>query len=249
MSNLRTVTVYGTRGKVTKIDTDVQSWGELKTLLAKEGVPFDNIKYTENVNKATLEHTDAVLPTVDFVLFGRAVKTKSGLNVEGLSYKDMKALVAEHGEDCKQFLNEFVETKDNWTRLSSSELRAGLEAFQPVGAEVVEEAIEEVTEVADTVEETVNEAPATPLEKAKEVKQLLSEICEEVDDIDVCDRIDDLKDDTDGLIADLEEIYDADAIAQREEEARLAKEREEAEAAEKAELESQRDAFMEGFDN
>jgi len=77
----REITVYSTRGQQKQIfNTDVNRWGELKSLITQDGSSLDGLVATENVNRTNLEHTDATLPSGDFIVFLRPAKTKSGAN-------------------------------------------------------------------------------------------------------------------------------------------------------------------------
>lgn len=125
---MRTIKVYSTRGGSQTIKTDVKTWGELRPLV-EEHYDLSNLQATENINKATLQHADAVLPAEDFKLWLRPIQTKSGLYVENLSFKDMRKLV--DSDEIKKFLNNYIEGK-NWTQLSVKELRNGLTEYNPL---------------------------------------------------------------------------------------------------------------------
>lgn len=238
----RIVTVFTSKGKKQKIETEATTWGELKPQV-QEHYDLSNLQPTENVNKTTLTHQDAVLPTGNFVLFLRPVKTKSGIDgVEGLGFRDLRKLVT--SDEIKEHLNNQVDGK-NWTQLGTDDLRAGLSSFNASDAPVVEETVEEVVEeVAETQEESCDTPTVkTPLEKAQQVKTLLSEICDEVDDEDACDRVEIISEDVDGLISDLEDIYSPEAAQKRAEEEAAA----EADAEETQELYDEFDELSKGF--
>jgi hypothetical protein len=228
--NTRIVTLFSTKGGKQKVETDATTWGELKPLV-EEHYDLSNLQPTENVNKTTLTHQDAVLPEGEFVLFLRPVKTKSGIDgVENLGFRDLRALVTT--DDIKSHLNNQVSGK-NWTQLGTDDLRAGLASY-----ELPQSNAPQVEEIETVSEEVSADTPTqrTPLDKAKQVKQLLLEICNEVDDDDVYDRVEMLEDDVDGLIFDLEDIYSPEAAAAKR-----------AEEEENAKLEEEFDEFMDGF--
>ena len=174
---------------------------------------MSSLKATENVGKTTLEHIDAALPAGDFRLFLRPSKTKSGgFDVEGKGFKDLRALVTT--DDIKNHLNTIVPGK-NWTQLSTDDLRKGLASY---GGETKSESAPEVEEVTKNevtaVAETGEEVKLNPLGKAKLAKQLIEEICEEVEDEDedgeICERAEMVTDELDTLIELLSDVYDED---------------------------------------
>lgn len=140
MSNSRTITVVATKnGKITDfvegqgvvevlsrgrdsktitLDEPLVKWSQLEELLMIEGFDLENLKPTENVNKTTLEHPDAALPTGDFRLFLRPSKTKSGSVYENMSFRELRSRI--NSDELKEFLN--VQSGKNWTQLSSKEL-------------------------------------------------------------------------------------------------------------------------------
>lgn len=98
MGTMRTVSIYSSRGeKASKIETDATTWGVLRGLIKEKGYEVDKLHASENVNKTTLEHVDAVLPEGSFTIFMRPKQTKSGAGKrsKGLDTKGLKALVKE----------------------------------------------------------------------------------------------------------------------------------------------------------
>lgn len=194
MSNTRTITVVSTKnGRITKfvqnlenfevtvqtsgksdktINTSevIKTWGGLRDVLSSEGYDLSNLKPTENINKTTLEHIDAVLPDGDFRVFLRPSKTKSGNPYANMGFKDLRAKINELGEEAKAHLSNLVPGK-NWTQLTTDELRQGLSSFN------APQATNNVVEENATVEETSNTStsqPVTNLEKLQETKSLLN---------------------------------------------------------------------------
>jgi len=230
----RTVTVFTSKGKKQKIETVATTWGELKPEVEAH-YDLSNLQPTENVNKTTLTHQDAVLPEGNFVLFLRPVKTKSGLDgTDGLGFRDLRKMVTT--DAIKAHLNSQVSGK-NWTQLSTEDLRAGLASYGCANdVEVMEEVVETVSEDIPLFK--------SPLQKANDIKNLLSEICDEVSDDDICERASDISEDVDGLISDLEVVYSPEA-AQRKAEEEQAKM---ADAEETQTLFDEFDALSEGFE-
>jgi len=263
MSNVRTITVVATKnGRITKftenleaqtitivsagnadkvINTQepVSTWGVLRDLLSREGYDLENLKPTENINKTTLEHVDAVLPVGDFRLFLRPSKTKSGNDYSSMGFKDLRNAINQLGEDAKKHLSSLVDGK-NWTQLTTEELRKGLSSFtsnNSTAAQVTEVPKEEVTQVT---EDTVS--PTTNKEKAEQVKSLLNCILDNTYCDDLIDRVESAIEEIDGVISEIEDCDD-------EEESNDEPESEEAKAKRLEEEEIAREAreLEEGF--
>lgn len=133
------VTVFSTKGKKRfVVETEANTWGELKQVLTSEGVEVDNMKAIVGENQTTLESSAAVLPkglttagevTKDFTLFLTPVKVKSGsINVidpETMSYKECKDFIK------KEFANsdEAKEHFGNYTIMSTSQMRSLIESW------------------------------------------------------------------------------------------------------------------------
>lgn len=208
MSNQRVVTVFSSKGVKQKIETDVQTWGELRPLV-EEHFDLENLQATENINKTTLEHADAILPTANFVLFLRAIKTKSGADYASMSFTDLRACLSD--ED-KQALKE--KTGKNWTRVKRTVIEELLAAKNNTTSEIVEAETEiveaETEEVVEEIEETpelegsvlnpanrgeeaiIEEEPKSFLERVKEIKSLVKSIKKEhsAEEIkDTCDVV------------------------------------------------------------
>ena len=170
----RTVTLYSTKGGKQKVETDAKTWGELKPLVEKY-YDLKKLQPTENVNKTTLTHQEAVLPEGDFILFLRPIRTKSGMDgVEGLSFQELRKLVT--NDDIKSHLNQY--SGKNWTRLSTEELRAGLAAYH---SEAIEE--DEMPLKQDSIPEEEKVKELTLLERIEIVHGHLEKLEEEVTEI------------------------------------------------------------------
>lgn len=100
----KTVTVYSTKGQNTqKVETEANTWGELKKDLTKAGVEYSGMKAIIGETKTVLELENAVLPkgltiggvvTDNFCLFLSAAKQKAGLiNSESASYGELKSFI------------------------------------------------------------------------------------------------------------------------------------------------------------
>lgn len=124
----RKVTVYATRGgNKAIIETDAETWGELKSLVEQEGFDLQSLEAGENINKTTLKHEDAKLPGQDFILFLRPKETKAGLTTYA-EYKEK----AKNDSEFKQFLQN--KTGKNWTRCSLADYEEAWAAYTPENA-------------------------------------------------------------------------------------------------------------------
>lgn len=164
----RVITMFSTKGGKNKVETEATTWGELKPLV-EEKYDLSNLQATENKNKTTLTHPDAVLPEGDFVLFLRPIKTKSGADMNDLGFRELRALV--NNDSVKEYLNGVVPGK-NWTQLTTDELRAGLNSYFVTAPEEVQE---EVHEEAKKDENTLSFEEEL-FQKLSEVSDTLSHV-------------------------------------------------------------------------
>lgn len=121
---MRKIVIYSTKGGTGVIETEAKTWGEIESQVREIVGSLDNLIATENKNKTTLEHRDAILPEEDFKIFLRPSKTKSGISTINMSFKDLRKFVESQGQPCKAFLN--LVAKDfgkNWTQLTTKELQ------------------------------------------------------------------------------------------------------------------------------
>jgi hypothetical protein len=138
MSNVRTITVFATRGQnVNKFESSASTWGEFKGVLSNAGYELDSLKATESVNKSTLDLDGAALPDGDFKIFLRPEKTKAGSLVENItgslvedmSYDEVrgniKDIIEAHPED-----GAFFNVGRNYTTKSAATLRTLLQEWE-----------------------------------------------------------------------------------------------------------------------
>lgn len=200
----RVITIYSTKGaKKAKIETDVTTWGELQTLVKKEGYDLDKLHATENINKSDLVNNAAVLPTGEFTIFLRPKQTKSGAErADGLAYKDIKAMIKSdieaHEEAGKAHYNE----GKNYTTKSTDELRSLANSYvAPAGKAVAEKApkakaAKKVEEVgAESIEEVAPVKVLTNADHIEAIKYHLGCIVENASSEDVKDRANEIADD------------------------------------------------------
>ena len=197
-----TITSAGNADRTVNNSDPITTWGGLRSLLSNEGYDLENLKPTENINKTTLEHIDAVLPTGDFRLFLRPSKTKSGgFDVTGKGFKELRALVTT--DEIKIYLSG-LETGKNWTQLSTESLRKGLTS---VSTAYSANTVTEIPTVTETVAETLVEVASvkTNKQKAEEAKALLQSIYDTTTCDEVEERVDSILDEVDGLIIELDD--------------------------------------------
>ena len=232
-----TITSAGNADRTVNNTDPINTWGVLRSLLSNEGYDLENLKPTENINKTTLEHIDAVLPVGDFRLFLRPSKTKSGgFDVAGKGFKELRALVTT--DEVKSYLSGLVEGK-NWTQLSTETLREGLANFN--GASSAPTVTEIPNESVDEVVSTQTVASKTNKQKAEEAKQLLQSIYDTTTCDEVEERVEGIIDEVDGLISELDDCEDeVEDNSPESEEKRLAR-------VEKEEIERELRDLEQGF--
>lgn len=207
MSTVRVITVFSTKGKQkAKIETDAKLWADLRPLVEAEGYDIENLHATENVNRTNLANEESVLPEGAFTIFLRPKKTKSGgcdcgcneEDIKKMDHKQLKALVTDR--NIKDFLATIKKGK-NWTQLKTEQLRKGLIKFYCKGESSSEATIEEVSEVPEKVEEG-----SSAVSMANDVKVLLAEMCNDIEDKDICKRIMNISENVDFIIADIKSL-------------------------------------------
>lgn len=179
MSTTRKITIFTTKRTPVEIESSATVWGDLKEEVLNEGFDLTNLRPSESVNKTTLISNDAVLPEGEFVLFLQPIKTKAGLDLYSLSFRELRSMLT---EDMKVFLSTFVDGK-NWTQLSTSDLCRGIEAYNSqqesqTGNDTQSESVAVVEELTD-------------LQKVKNAKQLLEEVKETTFEVSVEEDLED----------------------------------------------------------
>lgn len=181
MSTTRKITIVSTKNnQVKNYESDVATWGELNSLINND-FDLSNLKATENISKTTLEHVDAVLPTGDFRVFLRPVKTKSGQDFSEMKFGELRATFKDD-DAVKKFLTGKGNGR-NWTQLKTDELRTFLTEYHSTAVSNVVESVKEVTEEVAEIEEVPCEGiELNTTEKFQTAIQLLKEVIEAVDD-------------------------------------------------------------------
>jgi len=138
------VTIFSTKGLDKKvIETSATTWGQLKEEVS-EFYDMDNLQATENVNRTDLVHDTAVLPTSDFRLFLRPIKTKSG-SVK-YTYQEARAIISDNKE-LQEEIKKYYGM--NYTNLNTHILNEAITRYG--NAEVVQE--DSIVQIRKTVAE------------------------------------------------------------------------------------------------
>ena len=124
----REIRIFSTKVKK-KFDTDVETWGQLKTILRENDISYSGMTAALSGSKLSLEHNDAILPTENFVLYLMPIKVKSGINIDTFSYMDLRmsiqGIIESTGDTAKNFFN----ASKNYTRKTTEELRTLLKEW------------------------------------------------------------------------------------------------------------------------
>ena len=199
----RIITIYSTKGaKKAKIETEANTWAELKPLIAKEGYDLNSLHATENVNKTDLVNEAAVLPATEFTVFLRPKQTKSGAGrADGLAYKDIRDMIKGDIESYPDAGKEHYNQGKNYTTKSTDELRDLANTFiAPAGdAKAEEKKPAEVKKVAEElssekIEETIV-VELTNADHIENIKHGLACIIENASSEDVKERAKELLED------------------------------------------------------
>lgn len=113
---MRKIKIYSTTGGLFQVETDVTTWGELKTVLANKGIDYAGRKAVESKNNTTLEKDEAILFEGEFMIMLTPEKTKSGAE-----YKEIRTEIANlisASNEAKEFFN----AGKNYTNKSKDEL-------------------------------------------------------------------------------------------------------------------------------
>jgi len=166
MSDQRVITIYSTKGGMKEITTIATTWGELKPEIKKAGYDLANLAATCGTTRNSLDRDDAILQTGDYTIFLRPVKTKSGALTADSKRADVNAVVKEMNEKYGQPFKDHLNSKGNWTRITTPEVVELINSFKPSGKNVGNV----VKDVADSKKSSDKPAVAkTEKVKAKEV--------------------------------------------------------------------------------
>jgi hypothetical protein len=150
---MRTVRIITTKGASNfTITTEAQTWNELQKDLDANNVQYQGMKAIVGETNTTLDLKDAVLPkgltiggkvTNDFTLFLAATKMKAGVDVDAMSYRDLKEFVKNNGGAA-----EF----GNYTHFTTDELRDAVEEYLDTQSfDVVQNEVEEISSTEEAL--------------------------------------------------------------------------------------------------
>ena len=163
------VTVFSTKGSQKAVyETESTTWGQLKSELSGD-YNFDNLQATENITRRDLTVDSAELPTSDFTLFLRPIKTKSG----AYSYAEAKSIIKNDTA-----LQEAIKKHygKNYTNLSTNILNEAITLF---GKGMSSPAKPETAKVTEVKSEKKVEKKSAPVIQDEESIEDITEMVEE----------------------------------------------------------------------
>ncbi len=133
-----------------RLNSSATTWAELQAELKNESIKFDNMKAAVGKSKVSLEYPGAQLPAEGFTLYLMPTKTKSGLDVENMSYSAIRAAIRQLVTTSENAHNHFNNEK-NYTNKKADELRSLLASWLNSVDSLEEKVLaEEVIEKKDT---------------------------------------------------------------------------------------------------
>lgn len=128
----RKIKVYSTKSPLQEINIPNKeiSWGEMKAILDSHNILHTGMNAMENSNNSQLAKDFSKVPLNATMIVLTPIKTKSGLDVDALSYKELRStiqqLIADEGEVAAEHFN-----KDkNYTNKSTAVMRELLKTWQ-----------------------------------------------------------------------------------------------------------------------
>jgi len=166
-----------TQKDVIKHESAARTYGELKKEL--NGVKWSGMRVVERTNKTTLQHSDAVLPATDFVLFLVPEKVKAGLgSKKGL--KKLKDINKASYNDTRSHISFLNKVKDAGIAMDGGvgELRERLNSYYGKDASAPIESISSAVEVIEGHRAGINKAIDAIVEAAKAAPQVVEDTTE-----------------------------------------------------------------------
>lgn len=111
-----------------RLTSSATTWAELQAELKNESIKFDNMKAAVGKSKVSLEYPNAQLPTEGFTLYLMPTKTKSGMNVENMTYSEIRQTIKQLVLSSQNAHNHFNDEK-NYTNKKADELRSLLASW------------------------------------------------------------------------------------------------------------------------
>ena len=138
-----------------RLNSSATTWSELQAELKNESIKFDNMKAAVGKSKVSLEYPEAQLPAEGFTLYLMPTKTKSGLDVENMSYSAIRATIRQLVTTSENAHNHFNDEK-NYTNKKADELRSLLASWLNLFDSLKQEK-EEVIEKEDGLTQVVTD--------------------------------------------------------------------------------------------
>ena len=145
---MRKIKIYSTRDGVKQVEVPQGeiTWGALKEILNENNISYSGFKVMENKNNSELVNDNSIIPAEAQMIALTPVKTKSGLNPETMSYKELRSKISELVNSSEVAKEHFNQNK-NYTNKSTSLLRQLLTDWlaDDTPQEVVEENLTTMT--------------------------------------------------------------------------------------------------------
>jgi hypothetical protein len=204
---MRTITLFTTYGGIKKIETDVQTWGELKDLAEAQGIDTSRLIATESVRKTDLNHAEASLPEENFTVFFRKAETKAGADFSQASYRDCRNEISEIYKRDENAKDHFNQGGKNYTNKSTEELRSLITSYY-ASQEVAEEITEEVQPGVEEVATPSAQEEVVPEGQHISLKEYLNEVARVLENIELDEEDEELSDRVEFLAGEAREVSD-----------------------------------------
>jgi hypothetical protein len=176
MSKRQVTLKLTTQKDVIKHESAARTYGELKKEL--NNIKWSGMRVVERTNKTTLQHSDAVLPATDFVLFLVPEKVKAGLgNKKGL--KKLKDIDNASYNDARSHISFLNKVKNAGIAMDGGvgELRARLNSYYGKDGEAPA-TVASAVEVIEGHRKGINEAIDAIIEAAKAGPEVVEDTTE-----------------------------------------------------------------------
>ena len=134
----RKLKIYSTRNGLKQVDvpTGELSWSDLKEILSNEGIDYNGFKAMENRNNSELIADNSIIPADAQMVALSPKKTKSGMDVDKMSYKELRSTIQEIVANKGEVAAEHFNKGKNYTNKSTSLLREDLKSWLQDSVEV-----------------------------------------------------------------------------------------------------------------
>jgi hypothetical protein len=172
MSKRQVTLKLTTQKDVIKHESAARTYGELKKEL--NNVKWSGMRVVERTNKTTLQHTDAVLPATDFVLFLVPEKVKSGNEDKKNGLQNLKNISEASYNDARSHISFLNKVKNAEIAMDGgvNDLRARLNSYYKnsdakapasitTAIEMIEEHRKGINEAIDAIIVAASTSPET----------------------------------------------------------------------------------------